>query len=86
MLYQSTDVSSRGDLERYYVTILQLLLTRLDNLKTEVFKARFVRFYHLISAKDDKDLGTDFFISLTEQIQTEYVLVDLIVSALFHIP
>lgn len=70
-MYSSTDVSIRSTLEKYYATILQVLLTRLDNSKTEVFKVRFVRLYHFISAKEDKGLGADFFINLTEQIQTE---------------
>lgn len=61
---------SLSTLEKYYVTILQVILTRLDNSKSENFKVRFVRFYHFFSAMEDKELGVDFFIALTEQIQT----------------
>lgn len=60
---------SQGDLQKYYTTILQLLLSRLQNHKTDSFALRFVRLYHFISAADDKGLGTDFFIKLAEQIQ-----------------
>lgn len=61
-------------LEKYYVPILQMLLTRLQNSKTESFTLRFVRFYHFMSAKDDSDLGADFFINIVDQIQSGYVL------------
>jgi len=58
-------------LEPYFVTIFQLMLTRLSNSKTELFSQRFITFYHFISARDDKGLGTDFFIKITDQIQHE---------------
>ncbi|OCK79588.1 Cse1-domain-containing protein [Lepidopterella palustris CBS 459.81] len=58
-------------LEPYFVTILQLMLTRLSNSKTEVFSQRFITFYHFISAREDKGLGTDFFIKVTDQIQND---------------
>ena len=54
----------------YYVPLTQMLLTRLDTSKTEAFTGRFVRLYHFISASGaDKGLGTDFFISVVDQIQ-----------------
>ncbi|EAT91323.1 hypothetical protein HBI56_015990 [Parastagonospora nodorum] len=56
-------------LEPYFVTILQLMLQRLSNMKTENFQQRFIAFYHFISARQDKGLGTDFFINVTDQIQ-----------------
>lgn len=56
-------------LQQYYVTILQVLLTRLQNSKTDGFAARFVRLYHFISAMVDKGLGADFFIQQAEQVQ-----------------
>jgi exportin-2 (importin alpha re-exporter) len=58
-------------LEPYFVTILQLMLQRLSNMKTENFQQRFIAFYHFVSARQDKGLGTDFFISVTDQIQHE---------------
>lgn len=64
-----TNILVRSTLQSYYITILQVLLTRLQNSKTEVFNSRFVRLYHFISAKDDKGLGADFFINTTEQLQ-----------------
>lgn len=65
-----TDLLISSTLEKYYVTILQILLTRLQDSKTETFASRFVRFYHFVSAKNDKGLGADFFISMTEQVQS----------------
>lgn len=56
-------------LENYWIAMLQLMLTRLSNNKTETFTLRFVRFYHLVSALVDKGLGADFFISIADQIQ-----------------
>lgn len=58
-------------LEPYFVTILQLMLQRLSNMKTENFQQRFIAFYHFVSARQDKGLGTDFFIKVTDQIQHE---------------
>jgi exportin-2 (importin alpha re-exporter) len=58
-------------LQPYFVDILQLMLQRLSNMKTENFQQRFIAFYHFVSARQDKGLGTDFFISVTDQIQHE---------------
>jgi len=58
-------------LEPYFVTILQLMLQRLSSMKTENFQQRFIAFYHFVSARQDKGLGTDFFINVTDQIQHE---------------
>ncbi|KAL8897734.1 MAG: hypothetical protein Q9192_002435 [Flavoplaca navasiana] len=53
----------------YFVTILQLLFTRLQNSKTEAFSSRFVRFYHFISSRIDSGLGADWFINHANQVQ-----------------
>lgn len=55
-------------LEKYYVSIIQILLTRLQNSRTDQFALRFVRLYHFVSAKEDKGLGADFFINVAEQV------------------
>ena len=65
-------VAPRSSLQNYYVNTLQTLLTRLQSSKTETFALRFVRFYHFVSARDDKELGADFFISIAEQVQSGY--------------
>ncbi|QSS63234.1 chromosome segregation protein [Histoplasma capsulatum] len=57
-------------LEKYFVSIIQIILTRLQNSKTENFALRFVRFYHFISANDARGYNADFFIQLTENIQS----------------
>jgi exportin-2 (importin alpha re-exporter) len=58
-------------LQPYFVTILQLMLQRLSSMKTESFQQRFIAFYHLVSARQDKGLGADFYISVTDQVQHE---------------
>lgn len=55
-------------LQKYFTTIVQLLMTRLSGSKTENFTIRFVRFYHFFSARDYKGLGPDLFIQITNQI------------------
>ncbi|KAF2180236.1 Cse1-domain-containing protein [Zopfia rhizophila CBS 207.26] len=56
-------------LQQYFVEIVKLMLTRLSNSKTELFSQRFIAFYHFISARQDKGLGADFFINITDQVQ-----------------
>ena len=63
--------SIRNTLQTYWVSILQVLLTRLQNSRTDTFAVRFVRLYHLISAKADEGLGADFFISIADQLQSK---------------
>ena len=67
-----TDFCCRSLLQNYYAPILTVLLTRLQNSRTETFALRFVRFYHFIAARDDKGLGADFFINVSEQVQSGY--------------
>jgi exportin-2 (importin alpha re-exporter) len=56
-------------LQNYYTQIVSLMFTRLSNSKTESFALRFVRFYYFVAARDDKGLGTDFFINVADQVQ-----------------
>jgi len=56
-------------LQPYWQPMLQLMLTRLSASPTENFKLRFVRFYYLVAALQDKGLGPDFFISVADQVQ-----------------
>ncbi|KAF3021517.1 importin-alpha export receptor [Neopestalotiopsis sp. 37M] len=56
-------------LEKYFVTILQLLYTKLQNNPSDSYKRSFVCFYHLVSAKTEAGLGADFFIAQTDAIQ-----------------
>ncbi|KXS98730.1 hypothetical protein AC578_10480 [Pseudocercospora eumusae] len=60
---------SPAALENYWVEILKLMFYRLQNSKTENFTLRFVRFYHLVSALQDKGLGADFFIAVSDKVQ-----------------
>ncbi|KAL8941402.1 MAG: hypothetical protein Q9211_001843 [Gyalolechia sp. 1 TL-2023] len=66
-------------IERYFVTILQLLFTRLQCSKTDAFTSRFVRFYHLVSARVENGLGADWFIAYANQVQ-EGIYVQLYLS------
>ncbi|OWP00452.1 importin alpha re-exporter [Marssonina coronariae] len=56
-------------IQQYFPTILTLLLTRLNNNPPEKFKQRFVRFYHLVSSRDQHGLGADFFIKNADTVQ-----------------
>src|SRR5205823_4490770 len=56
-------------LDPYWTTIITIMLTRLQNAQTQSFQLRFVRFYHFVSSRDDKGLGTDFFVTATDKVQ-----------------
>lgn len=56
-------------LESYFVQIMQIILQRLQNSKTETLTLRFVRFYHFISAQDNKGFSADYFIQITDKVQ-----------------
>lgn len=58
-------------LKPYFTTIVQLMLTRLSNTKTDNLAVRFTRFYHLVSALLPKGFGTDFFVGVCDQVQQE---------------
>ena len=63
----------REILQPYFPTILQVLLRRLQNSKTDTFTNKFTRFYHFVSNKADSSpspLGADFFIEVCEGIQS----------------
>lgn len=49
---------------------MSLILTRLQNSKTETLTICFVRFYHFISAHDDKGYSADFVIDVVEKVQS----------------
>ncbi|KAI2623235.1 putative mportin-alpha export receptor [Hypoxylon sp. NC1633] len=59
----------RSALEPYFKEILNLLFTKLQANSSDSFKQRFVRFYHLVSAKVEAGLGTDFFVSQVDLVQ-----------------
>lgn len=48
---------------------MELLFTKLQSNPSDSFKLRFVRFYHLVSAKPEVGLGTDFFVSQVDLVQ-----------------
>jgi exportin-2 (importin alpha re-exporter) len=58
-------------LEQYWVHLLNIMLTRLSAKQAQTFQLRFIRFYHFVSARDDKGLGTDFFVAATDRVQQD---------------
>ncbi|KAF1810049.1 putative chromosome segregation protein Cse1 [Eremomyces bilateralis CBS 781.70] len=74
-LLQSVFLSVPAEhLQKYFVPMVQLILTRLSNqandkLKSDNLPIRFTKFYHFFSARPEKGLGTDVFIKITDDIQ-----------------
>lgn len=63
-------MSNRNDLQSLFTTLLEVLFRRLQANPSDSLKARFVRFYHLVSAKGkESGLGADFFINQAEALQ-----------------
>lgn len=50
---------------------MQIILQRLQNSKTENLSLRFVRFYHFLTAHDDKGYSPDTIQQICEKIQAE---------------
>ncbi len=59
----------RTAIQQYFPTILTILFTRLNSNPPEKFKQRFVRFYHLVSSRDQLGLGADFFVKNSDLVQ-----------------
>ena len=58
-------------LERYWIHVITIMLTRLQSQQSQGFHLRFVRFYHFVASRDDKGLGTDFFVAATDKVQQD---------------
>ncbi|KKK25752.1 hypothetical protein P175DRAFT_0331301 [Aspergillus ochraceoroseus IBT 24754] len=58
-------------LEAYFTDIMQIILTRLQNSKTENLTLRFVRFYHFMCANDAKGYSADFVIQVVDKVQAD---------------
>lgn len=56
-------------LDAHYKVILELLFTKLQNNPSDSYKTRFVRFYHLVSARTEAGYGADYFIKHAEALQ-----------------
>ncbi|KAI1365360.1 CAS/CSE protein [Xylaria arbuscula] len=59
----------KATLEPFFKSVLELLFTKLQSNPSDSFKLRFVRFYHLVSAKPEAGLGADFFVSQVDLVQ-----------------
>ncbi|RDA93454.1 hypothetical protein CP533_2671 [Ophiocordyceps camponoti-saundersi (nom. inval.)] len=55
-------------LDKYFDTIIQLLYRKLQATPPDSLKLRFVRFYHLVSAKLEDGFGADYFIKHSDQV------------------
>jgi exportin-2 (importin alpha re-exporter) len=64
-------MSLSAALEAYFIQIMQIILQRLQNSKTENLSLRFVRFYHFLTAHDDKGYSPDTIQQICEKIQPE---------------
>ncbi|KAI1106076.1 putative mportin-alpha export receptor [Jackrogersella minutella] len=60
---------NRTAIEPYFKEILALIFTKLQGTVSDSFKLRFVRFYHLVSARVEAGLGADFFVSQVDLVQ-----------------
>jgi exportin-2 (importin alpha re-exporter) len=58
-------------LDPYWLPIITIMLTRLQGQQSTGFQLRFIRFYHFVASRDDKGLGTDFFVAATDKVQQD---------------
>lgn len=57
-------------MDPFFGTILSLLFSKLQGSPSDSFKSRFVRFYHLVSAKGvETGFGADYFIKHADALQ-----------------
>ncbi|KAK2679330.1 Exportin-2, central domain [Fusarium oxysporum f. sp. vasinfectum] len=56
-------------LNDYFGTILRLVYTKLQGTPAESLKLRFVRFYHLVSARLEAGYGADYFIQQSNSVE-----------------
>ncbi|KAK7729252.1 importin-alpha export receptor, partial [Cytospora paraplurivora] len=57
-------------LDAYFPDLLALVFTKLQSNPSDSYKQRFVRFYHLVSARVEAGLGADYFITYAEKLQS----------------
>lgn len=69
LLESVIDTFPPSTLEPYWIHVITIMLTRLQGQQSTAFQLRFVRFYHFIASRDDKGLGTDFFVAATDKVQ-----------------
>jgi len=57
-------------MDQYFVTILDIVFKKLQANPSDSFKMRFVRFYHLVSARLEVGYGSDYFIKHCNILQS----------------
>lgn len=67
-LYTDTSNRRRSVLDQYFGTILQLIYTKLQGNPAQSLKLRFVRFFHLVSARLEAGYGADYFIKHSDKL------------------
>lgn len=63
--------TARPTLDKYFPDILMLTLAKLQDNASDSYKQRFTRFYHLVSARVEHQLGADFFVKHVEGLQAK---------------
>lgn len=58
----------RPVLDKYFTEIIRILCGKLDKQPSDSFRLRFVRFYHLVSARLEAGLGADYFIRHADEV------------------
>ncbi|KAF5006404.1 hypothetical protein FDECE_7220 [Fusarium decemcellulare] len=56
-------------LDQYFGTVLRLIYTKLQGNPADSFKMRFVRLYHLVSARLEAGYGADYFIKQSDAVE-----------------
>jgi exportin-2 (importin alpha re-exporter) len=58
-------------MDQYFAQILDLVLKKIQANAADSFKLRFVRFYHLVSARLEAGYGSDYFIKHCSKLQPD---------------
>jgi exportin-2 (importin alpha re-exporter) len=58
-------------IQPFFGAVLGVIFARLSKTRTENLALKFTRWYHVVSARQDKGLGADFFIAGADQTQHE---------------
>ncbi|KAI1005838.1 Importin alpha re-exporter [Podosphaera aphanis] len=65
-----TSSSELPTIEAHFPNILTILLSRLNPKSPDRYKQRFIRFYHLVSSRNESGMGADFYIRHAESLQS----------------
>lgn len=80
-----TSAPSRSPIKQYIKTIMLIVLTRMQNSKTDKFVHLLTRFVLFIMSANKEGLGPDYVIEMFESIQPGWVLRQLTLVLHAHI-